>query len=126
MKKKFYVNEEKKTIVCEFDRAEAARAIYNDINKCYKTFGETNCLSWWDFVLLIGAKIPSYVSDNNILNIPCKGTAKCWEGDEWDEEIGKKVAEQKALTAYYKARDKIFDAYINELTYLVDLIKWKK
>ena len=98
---KYYVNKEKKTIVCllSFEVKDPEnfieeRLIALAINKLYRDKYP------WEFT--------------------SKGLAKCSDDDTFDEVLGKRIAESKAKKAAYKIAMRIRYAVMEQLSKLVD------
>lgn len=48
-----------------------------------------------------------------LINNTYKGVARLAEGDEWDEEFGKKIAKEKALRKYLVAKEKAVQKFVD-------------
>lgn len=97
---KFYVNKEKNVIICVIPntRSDFTKYIFSlkDKNSNY---------NWLDIAMLWGDKykMPGYFM----------GKAVCAEGDEWNEELGKKIAYLRARDKYYKTFFKLANSLFN-------------
>lgn len=101
MKMKYYINKEKRTVVCVGDNCE---------NDALTTVTKR------DGILAISVR---YLMDRRGKKVWMKnrfvGKAYCAEDDEWDEEIGKSLAKERMLNAYVLAKVK----KMNEITYIL-------
>ena len=97
---KFYVNKEKGTIACVInivDDRPIQYAAHNFLSEL-----EYNGIQIWP---QIKSKLrTSYV-----------GLAKCSPQDEWNEEIGRKIAFARAKIAFYKDFFRVFREYLMRL-----------
>lgn len=89
----FAVNKEKRTIVCWLNGTED---FFND-------FLFENCVDGY-----LGVSQRKYKMNNRFT-----GTAYCSEEDEWDEEIGKRLA-------FYRMKRKLFDSFYNKVRAFFD------
>ena len=92
MKMKYYINKEKRTVVCVGNNCE---------NDALTTIAKG------DGALAISVR---YLMDRRGKKVWMKnrfvGKAYCAEDDEWDEEIGKSLAKERMLNAYVLAKAK--------------------
>lgn len=92
MEMKYYINKEKRVVVCVGDNCEDDAMI-----KVTKRDGN----------LAIAAR---YLMDRHGKKVWMKnrfvGKAYCSEDDEWDEEIGKSLAKERMMNAYVLAKAK--------------------
>ena len=97
MKKRYIINKEKRTIVCLLEDCE--RMLWQDACKHFPMI----VLGW------------GYTPDIT-LEKTYRGVAKCNPNDEWDEELGKKLACDRAYNALrteYKLKAKKFINCLN-------------
>ncbi len=69
----------------------------------------------------INKRLPDYLKMGRCpdeLKMPFKftGVAKCDPNDEWDEELGKVIAENRALIKYYNTIVTIYANYVEAIT----------
>lgn len=98
MKIKYYVNEEKGTVVSKMEGCER-----DAINILIKD----------------GANLPGIVTEAT-MNNSYYGKAKLSPEDEWNLEEGKRVARNKMLLKYYKRRYKILESYYEKISEILD------
>lgn len=102
----FYVNEEKRTVVCVLPNTElmARNFIFNNHYHNYS----------YDYYTNSKFKMPSCI----------RGSAKCSPGDEWDPEFGKVVAfkkmKWKLLREWFKVVEGFFKNQDNFLDKIMD------
>ena len=81
----FYVNKEKRTIVCVINDTEDALYDYVDENFTIDSF------AWYAYRM----------SDDAVMPKRFVGKAVCSEEDEWDEEFGRRLAFFRAKHKFY-------------------------
>ena len=86
----FYVDKEKRTIVCVINNAQCA--LYNYMDETFATGG----FAWYTCRMSHWAEMPKRFV----------GKAVCSEEDEWDEEFGK-------LLAFSRAKHKFYSCFFN-------------
>lgn len=74
---------------------------YSAVSKIAKALGGTKSLCF---------NPDKYVMPNSF-----KAVAKCADGDEWNEDVGKVVAKAKVMKKYYKSYDKRLLAFQQDL-----------
>lgn len=94
---KYFVNEEKRTVVAYIEgcRDDA----YDEVSRISETYG---------------VYISSYSEASKMPN-SFRGISKCHPDDEWNEEIGKKVARRKLFIAYNEAKLNAIRGYYKSL-----------
>ena len=87
----FYVNEEKRTVVCVIPNTKDALLDFISDNFRFKNVDFYEAVFWND----------NY--SRSVLTLPDSfvGKAVCAADDEWDEELGKVIAFQRARTKFY-------------------------
>lgn len=58
----------------------------------------------------LGFDLTKYVMPSSF-----RAVAKCHPADEWNPEIGEKVAKEKLMRKYYKAYDRQLEAFVQDL-----------
>lgn len=58
----------------------------------------------------LGCDLTKYVMPSSF-----RAVAKCHPADEWNLEIGEKVAKEKLMRKYYKAYDRQLEAFVQDL-----------
>ena len=84
---KYFVNEEKRQVIGLLDNTR-----YDAINKIEKMLGDT------EFCFCGGKKY--------LMPSEYRAVVQCDERDEFDPEIGKRIAKERILDRYYPALDK--------------------
>lgn len=104
---KYFVNEEKKTVVAKFENTSVLtdKGVWEKyiVNHICKTISKTK------------GGIDLYLSDRNIYykfiedaikqNDSCYGIAKCAGTDTFDVEKGKEIAKKRLLKKYYRTQE---------------------
>lgn len=104
---KYFVNEEKKTVVAKFENTSVLtdKGVWEKyiVNHICKTISKTK------------GGIDLYLSDRNIYykfiddaikqNDSCYGIAKCADTDTFDVEKGKEIAKKRLLKKYYRTQE---------------------
>lgn len=93
---RYYINEEKRVVVA---------VLSADV---------------FEFIMEISAIMPPYFKEDGtfkklLLSSTYKGKAKCHENDEWNVEIGKEYARERAFYKYHLARLKLVDVFQENL-----------
>lgn len=100
----FYVNEEKRTVSCVLNNTEDMLIDYID---------ENLYLSAWDINCAQNGFIKKVRMPKRFV-----GIAKCADGDEWDEELGRKIA-------YTRLREKVYASFFRHArTYINTIDDW--
>jgi len=94
---KFYINKEKKVTVC----------VINIVNNRHIQFAAHDFLAELEYD---GIKIWPQIKSKLLTSYV--GIAKCSPQDEWNEEIGRKIAFARAKIAFYKDFFRAFREYI--------------
>ena len=99
----FYVDEEKRTIACVL---EGTKDMFHDYCR------DKLCISPWCF---FSTSIRMRFTTS--LNMPNRfvGVAKCATDDEWDVELGKKIA-------YLRLREKVYRSFFNKARHYIDTL----
>lgn len=92
---KFYVNEDERVIVCVIQNTKYMFANY-----------VCDHFSWRDFYL-------GYVTDEYLMPDSFMGKAVCSESDEWNEDLGRKIAFSRAKDKCYRSFFKRANSLIN-------------
>ena len=100
----FYVDEEKRTIVCVIDETEDMLLEFILENMSFGDFDLYNAIMWCGRIKY-KLKMP-----NRFV-----GKAVCAEGDEWNEELGRKLA-------FYRAKDKCYKSFFKRANLFVQKI----
>lgn len=107
---RYVVNKEKRTCVALLENIEFDAI--NKINKmCLKDARFTDCANMYAYV----CRDSKYVMPNKFV-----GVAKCSSEDNWDEEVGKRVAREKLLDKYHNELDKQLLRFLNNMLYVAD------
>lgn len=95
----YYVNKEKRTVVCVINT-------FNDV-----------C----DKIIKYGLKVPvKHCCEKKVF----RGVAKCSPEDEWDEAVGRRLAERRAAAKRQNYVNNAIDRYVNkEVARLNNLIE---
>lgn len=93
---KYFVNEEKRQVIAVLENTR-----YDAINKIEKMLGDT------EFCFCGGKK---YLMPNEF-----RAVVQCDERDEFDPEVGMRIAKERILTRYYPALDKRVDKGLEAL-----------
>ena len=107
---RYVVNKEKRTCVALLENIEFDAI--NKINKmCLKDARFTDHANMYAYV----CRDSKYVMPNKFV-----GVAKCSFEDNWDEEVGKRVAREKLLDKYHNELDKQLLRFLNNMLYVAD------
>lgn len=93
---KFFVNEEKRTVVCVIEGMKYR--VYSDLDRAINSAGGA--------VIMLGESKVARLKDRFV------GKAVCSSEDEWDENIGK-------LLAYSRAKHKFYRSYFKHLNHIM-------
>ena len=98
---KFFVDEEKRTVVCVIENTRNAFTDFINYNHLWDDSRDP---------------VPPIHNDRS-LRMPARfvGIAKCREGDEWNEALGKKIAYMKARHKFHTSFFKRANRYVNEV-----------
>lgn len=94
---KFYVNEDERVVVCVIQNTEFMFADYI-----------CNHFDWRDFYL-------SHIADDYMMPNSFMGKAVCSENDEWNEELGRKIAFSRAKDKCYRSFFKRANSLVNNI-----------
>lgn len=92
---KFFVNEEKRTVVCVIEGMRYR--VYSDLDRA---------ISSASTVIMLGEGMTARLKDRFV------GKAVCSSEDEWDENTGK-------LLAYNRAKNKFYRSYFKHLNHIM-------
>ena len=103
---RFYVNEEERVVVCVIPKTTYMLENFIRENFDFRQFDIPISLSF-DYV-------------ENHLRMPSSfmGKAVCAEGDEWNEEVGRKIA-------FLRAKDKCYKSFFKHANHFVQMIDWR-
>lgn len=119
---KFIINKDNRTVVCVYDGSERTFIDFANHNFNVKTYCDCG-FAHYHFSRLM-----------NKMYMPNKfiGVATCSENDEWNEEIGKKVAfsrmKDKLNRSFFKRADlyvKTIDKWMDDAVYLINTVGQK-
>ena len=94
---KFYVNEDERVIVCVIQNTEFMFADYI-----------CDHFNWRDFYL-------GHIADDYMMPNSFMGKAVCSENDEWNEDLGRKIA-------FSRAKDKCYRSFFKRANSLINCI----
>lgn len=119
---KFIINKNNRTVVCIYEGSARTFIDFANHNFNIKTYCDSSC-TYYQFSQLMDK-----------LYMPNKfiGVATCSENDEWNEEIGKKVAfsrmKDKLNRSFFKRADlyvKTIDKWMDDAVYLINTVGQK-
>ena len=100
---KFYVNKEKRTIVCVIPNTHFAVCKFIEDNFQFPDINFDYSISNWN----------NHNTKELLMPHSFSGRAVCAEEDEWDEELGRMIAFSRAKNKFYKAFFKRANSFIN-------------
>jgi hypothetical protein len=119
---KFIINKNNRTVVCIYEGSERTFIDFADHNFNVKTYCDSSFTSCQFSQLMDKLYMP-----NKFI-----GVATCSENDEWNEEIGKKVAfsrmKDKLNRSFFKRADlyvKTIDKWMDDAVYLINTVGQK-
>ena len=105
---KYFVNEEKKTVVAKFENTSVLtdKGVWGKYiaNHIYKTISKTK--GGIDLYLNERNIYYKFIEDAIKQNDSCYGIAKCADTDAFDVEKGKDLAKKRLLKKYYRTQER--------------------
>lgn len=105
---KYFVNEEKKTVVAKFENTSVLtdKGVWEKyiVNHICKTISKTKCGN--DLYLNDRNIYYKFIDDAIKQNDSCYGIAKCADTDTFDVEKGKDLAKKRLLKKYYSTQER--------------------
>lgn len=103
--------------ICEAEKSGRVRYYINEEKRVVVAVLSTDI---FEFVKEISAIIPPYFKEDGtfkklLLSPTYKGKAKCHEDDEWNVEIGKEYARERAFYKYHLTRLQLMDVFQENL-----------
>lgn len=110
--------------ICETDRNGRIRYYINEEKRVVVAVLETDP---FEFLEEIDSIMPRYFKEDGLfaklfLAPVYRGKAKCHEDDEWNAELGKEYARERAFYKYHLARLKLIDKFQENLEKFDDKI----
>ena len=124
---KFFIDEEKKTVVCVI---EDTKNLFRDfVNTNFRI--STDCDEVYNCVHCING-CDSALDEKMLMPNKFVGIAKCGENDKWDEDTGCTIAFSRAknnlITSFFKRAQtyvSYLDKWLNEATDTFNKLGWK-
>lgn len=114
----YYINEDKKVVIAKIN----IENIIEEVNKALRV-RDISTYIVNKGMIRFDKKFPNYININNYTYIDITAKAICSKDDEFDVEIGKRIARERLLEKFYKIRLDYLRCIGDELSRQIDCVE---